>query len=111
MKVTILEVCRSPEIKKVTEPVVLSQFFAEMGIAYEIYSNDRIWPNLVTISKNFIEESLRKSEPEIIHLTMHGDDYSFILKWSGDENFRARVPQGASEIIGIFRSTDFNPHS
>ena len=93
MKVTILEVCRSPEIQKVTEPVVLSRFFTEMGITYELYSNDHIWPNPVTISKSFIEECLRKSEPDIIHLAMHGDDYSFILKWSGAEDFRARIPQ------------------
>lgn len=55
MKVTIFEVCRSPEIKKVTEPVVLSRFFAQKGIAYEVHSNDGIWPKPITVSKNFLE--------------------------------------------------------
>jgi hypothetical protein len=93
MKVTIFEVCRSPEIKKITEPVVLSEFFAANGIDYEVYSNDGIWPHPVTISKNFIEACLKQSEPEIIHLAMHGDDYSFILKWSRAEQIKSRVPE------------------
>jgi CHAT domain-containing protein len=93
MKITIFEVCRSPEVQKVTEPVVLSRFFSEQGISYELYSNDGIWPERVRLDKAFIQQRLANPEIEIVHLAMHGDDYSFILRWSQGEPARARVPE------------------
>lgn len=93
MKVIILEVCRSPEIRKETEAVILSRLFTERNIDYELYSNDKVWPNQTQIDKEFIQRCLKKPENKVIHLAMHGDDYSFILRWSKDENFRARKPE------------------
>jgi hypothetical protein len=93
MKVLILEVCRSPEVKKETEAVILSRFFTGQNIAYELYSNDGIWPTRTEIDKAFIRVCLSQPEAKIVHLAMHGDDYSFILRWSKDENIRARIPE------------------
>jgi hypothetical protein len=93
MSVIIFETCRSPEIKKLTEAVVLSRFFTEKGIDYELYSNDHIWPDPVTLNKVFIQDRLGRSEAKIVHLAMHGDHYSLILNWSKAGNIASRVPE------------------
>ena len=91
MKILILEACRSPEIRKKTEGLILSCFFTEQGIDYELYSNDGIWSEKV-LNKQMIEQCLKKPGIEIVHLAMHGNDDSFVLRWSKTENISSRFP-------------------
>jgi hypothetical protein len=93
MKVVILEVCRSPEIKKQTEALILSRFFTEQQIEYDLYSNDTIWPERTEINKYFIEQCLNEPDIGVVHLAMHGDARSFVLKWSHAEEIGRRVPE------------------
>ena len=104
MKIVIFEVCRSPEIKKITEPVILSQFFQEQGIDYELYSNDQIWSSPAIVNKGLISTCLAKAMFDIVHLAVHGDKNSLILKWSTDKEIGLRVPEDiltGSEILNM----------
>jgi len=93
MKVVILESCRSPEIKKETEALILSNFFTQHGIDYELYSNDGRWHERVIVDKDLLKYCLKKVDVGIVHLAMHGSYDGFVLKWSGDETTSKRVPQ------------------
>ncbi len=93
MKIILFEVCRTPEIPKPTEIVVLSRFFTEHNINFERHSNDQIWPNPTPIDKTFIQTCLRESDANIVHLALHGNDYGLILKWSGNSYGGKRVPE------------------
>ncbi|HBE20027.1 MAG TPA: hypothetical protein DEG17_21300 [Cyanobacteria bacterium UBA11149] len=101
MKVAIFEVCRTPEIKKKTEAVILTNFFSKHNIEYELYSNDYIWENTTIIDKNFIELSLQKSDASIVHLALHGNDNSLILKWCNKEQIIKRIPEDILSNIDI----------
>jgi len=108
MKVIIFEVCRSPEIQKETEAQVLSQFFSENGIEYELYSNDGIWPVKTVIDKNFIKYCLTKSEVRTVHLAIHGDDKGLILKWSNAKTIADRIPEDRLTGIEIREIKEWN---
>ncbi len=102
MKVGIFEVCRSPEVIKVTEPLILSRFFTKEGIDFEVYSNDSIWSPAVIISKDFLKRCLKEPDMTIVHLAMHGNRYGFVLKWSKAQDIGARIPEDnltASDIL------------
>ena len=44
MKVALFEVCRRPMVpKENTEAIILSTCFKELGIEFELYSNDEYW--------------------------------------------------------------------
>jgi hypothetical protein len=91
MKVVIFEVCRSPEIRKDREALILSNFFIEQSIDYEVYSNDGIWLDRKVLNKELLVHYLKHSGAGIVHLAMHGNDDGLVLKWSESENIRNRV--------------------
>lgn len=93
IKVVIFEVCRSPEIRKKTEALILSQMFSRQGIDYELYSNDGIWPNKTIIDKDLIKCTLANPNVKIVHLALHGDDNGLVLKWSNAKRIRDRMPE------------------
>jgi len=62
MKVAIFEVCRSPEIKKKTESLILSHFFTKQAIDYKLYSNDGIWQEKTIIDKDSFRLYLKKQD-------------------------------------------------
>lgn len=93
MKVIILEVCRSPEIKKETETLILSTFFTKQIINYEIYSNDFIWQDKTLLSKDSVGGYLKTPDVRIVHLAMHGYADGLILRWSKATNPRERIPE------------------
>ena len=101
MKVAIFEVCRSPEIKKETEALILSKFFKQENIDYEVYSNDGIWFKRTVLDKNLLRQCLKQSNPGIIHLAMHGDEQGLILKWSNSEDIRNRVVEDLLTSLDI----------
>lgn len=91
MNVLILEVCRSPELMKVTTPMILTHFFIEEGIEYKIISNDGIWSESTILTKNIFKKLINETECGIIHLSMHGNNQNLALRWSGDMNLENRV--------------------
>jgi len=93
MKVVILECCRSPEIKKETEALLLSNFFTQQGIDYELHSNDQLWQERVILDKELLRLCLRKLDVGIVHLAMHGSKDGLVLKWSSTESISKRVAQ------------------
>jgi hypothetical protein len=92
MKVIVFEVCRSPEIAKMTEAFILSKIFSQKGIDYEIYSNDGIWLSKTIIDKYFIKSCLANYDIKIAHLALHGDNSGLILKWSSTKRIKDRIP-------------------
>jgi len=102
MKVAIFEVCRSPDVVKVTEPVILSRFFKAEGIDFQIHSNDAIWPSSTIISLDYLRKCLQEQDITIVHLAMHGNKYGFVLKWSSEQDIGRRTPEDnllASDIV------------
>ncbi len=93
MKVVIFEVCRSPEIKKETESLILSSFFRQKNIDHEVCSNDGILLNRKVLDKDLIRQYLKQSDAEIVHLAMHGDNKGLVLKWSNAQEIKERVPE------------------
>ncbi|NEQ22029.1 MAG: CHAT domain-containing protein [Microcoleus sp. SIO2G3] len=93
MKVIIFEICRSPEIQKETEALILSNFFTQQGIDYKVYSNDAIWSERTVLDKDFMGRCLRNHDVGIVHLAMHGNNNGFVLRWSDAENIRYRVAE------------------
>lgn len=93
MKIIILESCRSPEIKKETEASLLSNFFMQQGIEYELYSNDGIWQERVILNQDLLKCCLKKLDVGIVHLAMHGNYDGFVLRWSSHESISKRVAQ------------------
>lgn len=91
MNITIFEACRSPEIEKETEGLILSQFFKEHALDYVLYSNDGIWPDRVIISRELIERRLSQPTVNIVHLAMHGLEQGLALNWSNAPERRNRV--------------------
>lgn len=103
MKVAIFEVCRSPEIKKKTESLILSNFFIKQAIDYKLYSNDGIWQKKTVFDINLFKFYLKKLDFNIVHLAMHGTNDGLILQWSNAiiplnqqcDRARNRVPPSA----------------
>ncbi len=93
MKVIILESCRRPEIKKETQALLLSNFFTQQGIDYELYSNDGIWQERVIVDQDLLKCCLKKLDIGIVHLAMHGSYDGFVLRWSSNETISKRVAQ------------------
>jgi CHAT domain-containing protein len=107
MKVAIFDVCRSPEIKKETEALILSSFFNQEKIDYEVYSNDGIWLNKKVLNKDLIRQHLKQSDAEIIHLAMHGDNQGLILKWSKAQEIKERVPEDVLTSLDIKTTSEW----
>lgn len=107
MKIVIFEVCRSPEIEKITEPVVLSRFFQQKKIDYQLYSNDQRWSAPITISQELIKSCLTEASFDFVHLAMHGDNYSLILKWSTDRDVRLRVAEDSLSGLEIIKMAEW----
>ncbi|MEQ8961550.1 MAG: CHAT domain-containing protein [Coleofasciculus sp. C2-GNP5-27] len=93
MKIAIFEVCRSPEIKKKTESLILSHFFTKQAIDYKLYSNDGIWQEKTILDKDSLRLYLKKPDFNIVHLAMHGTNDGLILQWSNVKNIGERVPE------------------
>lgn len=93
MTILILEVCRSPEIKKQTEAIILERYFSQKGINFEVYSNDEIWQPKTILTKKNLRKLLKKPNIKIIHLAMHGDASGLCLRWSTEELIRKRFPE------------------
>lgn len=108
MKVVIFEVCRSPEIKNETEALILSNFFKQESIDYEVYSTDGIWLNRKVLDKDLIRQYLKQSAPEIVHLAMHGDNNGLILKWSNEQDIKYRVAEDVLTSFDIKRITELH---
>ncbi len=101
MKVVIFEVCRSPEFKKETEALILSNFFREQNIDYEVYSNDGIWLDKTVLDQNLLRQVLKESGADIVHLAMHGNDMGLVLKWSESKDIRDRIAEDILTKFGI----------
>jgi hypothetical protein len=96
MKVLLFEVCSRPEILKPnTEAMVLSQCFANLGIEFELYSNDGFWTDRpkagATINRDLIQHRLGDSSIDVVHFAVHGTRMGMILKWGGPINKRFAV--------------------
>lgn len=94
MRVALLEVCRRPEIAKVsTEGIVLSRAFEDIGIECELYSNDQYWSRRkkagTIVSMELIAKLAEDPLIDVIHFAMHGNDRGLILSWSGPLDDRA----------------------
>lgn len=94
MKVALLEVCRRPEIPKVsTEAIVLNRAFEDIGIDFDLYSNDQYWTKRrkagQVVSMEIIAILARDPLIDVIHFAMHGSESGLILSWSGSINERA----------------------
>jgi CHAT domain-containing protein len=107
MKVVIFEVCRRPEIKKETETLILSRFFQQENIEYEIYSNDGILLNSKVLDKDLVRQYLKQSEAEIVHLAMHGHNKGLILKWSNEQEIKERVPEDVLTSFDIKTTSEW----
>jgi hypothetical protein len=86
MKVTLFEVCRSPEILKAnTEAIVLSECFASLGIEFELYTNDGFWADRPksgsTISRDIIQNCLDDPKIDVVHFAVHGDPKGLVLEF------------------------------
>ena len=94
MNVALFEVCRSPQVvKPCTEAIILSRLFERLGIDYELWSNDGIWPNQIEIDSILISESLAYTVFDIVHLAVHGEPNGLILRWSTDDAIEERRPE------------------
>lgn len=83
MNITIFEACRSPEINKgVTEGIMLSRLFKQLGWDFVLYSNDGVWPDRLAINRELIKRRLAQPSTDIIHLAMHGSEQGLALQWS-----------------------------
>lgn len=90
----LLEVCRRPEIPKAsTEAIVLSQAFREIGIDFDLYSNDRYWSRRKmagkVISMELIATLAANPLIDVLHFATHGNEGGLILSWSGPLDDRA----------------------
>ena len=88
MRVAILEVCRRPELpKKNTEAKVLSTCFKQLGIDFDLFSNDNHWANRpkagVTVDRDIIAANLIDPQIDVVHFAVHGGPTGLVLKWSG----------------------------
>jgi len=88
MKVAIFEVCRRPEVSKPnTEAIVLSRCFSDLGVEFELYTNDGIWaerPKAGSIvDRNLIKNRLSDSDIDVAHFAVHGSPEGLVLNWSG----------------------------
>jgi len=108
MKIIIFEVCRSPEIKKETEALILSNLFKQENIEYEVYSNDGIWLNRKVLDKDLIRQYLKQSDTEIVHLAMHGDNNGLVLKWSNAQDIKDRVAEDVLTGFDIKRIAEWH---
>lgn len=88
MRVALLEVCRRPEIPKTsTEAIVLSRVFKDIGIDFDLYSNDRYWYRRKSagkvVSMELIATLAANPLIDVLHFAMHGNESGLILSWSG----------------------------
>jgi len=94
LRVALLEVCRRPEIPKdSTEAIVLSRVFKDIGVDFDLYSNDQYWSrrkragkvvSLELIATLSVDQSI-----DVIHFATHGNKEGLILSWSGPLEDRA----------------------
>lgn len=94
MRVALLEVCRRPEIPKAsTEAIVLSRVFKDIGIDFDLYSNDQYWSRRKRAGKVVSMEQIATlaANPliDVLHFAMHGNEEGLILSWSGPLDDRA----------------------
>ncbi len=51
-----------------------------------------MWSEKIVLNKEIVKQCLKKPGIEIVHLAMHGNYDSFVLRWSNAENISSRVP-------------------
>ena len=107
MKVALFEVCRRPEVfKPNTEAIVLTECFTNLGVEFELYTNDGYWADRpkagAALDREIIRKCLEDQNIDIVHFAVHGGPTGLVLKWNGPLNNRvaADVLTGA-EIRGM----------
>ena len=95
MKIVLFEVCRRPEVLKPnTEAIVLTECFANLGIEFELYTNDGFWADRPkagsTVDREVIRKCLGDPSVDIVHFAVHGGPTGLVLNWSGSINDRVR---------------------
>lgn len=88
MRVAILEICRRPEVPKAnTEAKILSNSFQELGINFDLYSNDHFWADLpktgAVVDRDVIAKTLSNPQIDAVHFAVHGGPDGLVLSWSG----------------------------
>jgi len=89
MKVAILEVCRRPEVPKAnSEAKILHSCFQQLGIDFDLYTNDNFWADCPKAGENVDREVvsavLRDPQIDVVHFAVHGEPHGgLVLKWSG----------------------------
>jgi CHAT domain len=107
MKIALFEVCRRPEVlKQSTEAIVLTECFTNLGIEFELYTNDGYWADRSkagsTLNREIIRKCLGDQNVDIVHFAVHGGPTGLALKWSGPINNRVAVDVlTGSEIRGM----------
>jgi len=93
VKVLLVGVCRSPEYDKGdTEPVFLSRLFDRWGVQHAVYSNAGVWPEPVQVTPDRLGTWVAETDPDVVHLAMHGDPQGLVLRWSHEPETRQRRP-------------------
>ena len=105
MKVALFEVCRRPEILKPnTEAILLSECFKNLGIRFDLYTNDGYWEGRLkagaVVDKDLIQKVLINSGIDVVHFAVHGGPSGLILRWGGpiDQRVEVDVLTGVSEM-------------
>jgi hypothetical protein len=89
MKVAVFEVCRRPEVPKAnSEAKILHDCFLQLGINFDLYTNDGFlgdYPKTgENIDREIIAAALSDPQIDVVHFAVHGQPgVGLVLKWSG----------------------------